>query len=124
LKKLRPSIGAATPSFIQNAAVAAWSDDAHVRERNRVFSEKRALFEAFFERANLDFGRTGASFYLWVAVPDGDDEKYALRLMDEGIVLAPGSAFGKGGEGFVRVALVPSVEECREAVSRWGKLFL
>lgn len=119
LKKLRPSIGAATPSFIQNAAATAWSDDEHVEERNRIFSEKRSLFEAFFERANLDFTRTGASFYLWVAVPDGDDEAYALWLMDEGIVVAPGSAFGAGGEGYIRVALVPLASECREAVSRW-----
>ncbi|MBA2692112.1 MAG: succinyldiaminopimelate transaminase [Rubrobacter sp.] len=119
LKKLRPSIGAATPSFIQEAAIAAWNDDAHVEERNRVFSERRSLFEAFLERANLDFTRTGASFYLWVSVPGGDDEAYALRLMDEGIVVAPGSAFGSGGEGYIRVALVPSVEECREAVGRW-----
>lgn len=122
LKKLRPSIGAATPAFIQDAATAAWSDDEHVEERNRVFDEKRSVFESFFERANLAFTRTGASFYLWVSVPEAfarDDEAYALRLVDEGIVVAPGSAFGAGGEGFVRVALVPSVEECREAVSRW-----
>ncbi len=121
LKKLRPSIGAATPSFIPDAAAAAWSDDAHVWERNRIFSEKRSLFQSFFERAGLDFTPTGASFYLWVAVPDGDDEAYALRLMDEGIVVAPGSAFGTGGEGYIRVALVPSVDECREAIGRWGK---
>ncbi|MGH3086536.1 MAG: succinyldiaminopimelate transaminase [Rubrobacteraceae bacterium] len=119
LKKLRPSIGAASPSFVQEAAAAAWSDDEHVEGRNRIFSEKRTLFEAFFERANLDFTPTGASFYLWVTVPDGDDEAYALRLMDEGIVVAPGRAFGAGGEGYIRVALVPSVEECREAVGRW-----
>jgi LL-diaminopimelate aminotransferase len=120
LAKLRPSIGVATQSFVQDAATAAWSDDAHVEKRRRVFGEKRDLFTQFFEQAGLDYLRTDASFYLWVLVPDGDDETYALRLMEEGIVVAPGSSFGPGGEGYVRVALVPDVEQCLRAIDRWG----
>jgi LL-diaminopimelate aminotransferase len=120
LAKLRPSIGVATQSFVQDAATAAWSDDAHVEKRRRVFGEKRDLFTQFFEQAGLDYLRTDASFYLWVLVPDGDDETYALRLMEEGIVVAPGSSFGPGGAGYVRVALVPDVEQCGRAIDRWG----
>ena len=119
LAKIRPSIGVATQSFVQDAATAAWSDDAHVEKRRRIFGEKRALFTAFFERAGLDYLRTDASFYLWVVVPDGNDEAYALRLMEEGIVVAPGSSFGPGGEGYVRVALVPDAEQCLQAIDRW-----
>ena len=119
LAKLRPSIGVATQSFVQDAATAAWSDDAHVEDRRRIFGEKRNLFTAFFERAGLDYLRTDASFYLWVVVPDGNDEAYALRLMEEGIVVAPGSSFGPGGEGYVRVALVPDSEQCLRAIDRW-----
>ena len=125
LKKLRPSIGVATQSFVQDAATAAWNDDAHVEERRRVFDEKRALFTDFFGRAGLDYLPTSASFYLWVAVPETfgrDDEVYALRLMDEGIIVAPGRSFGAGGEGYVRVALVPGVEECRRAIGLWEAL--
>ena len=122
LGKLRPSIGVATQSFVQDAATAAWSDDAHVEKRRRIFGEKRALFTAFFERAGLKYLATDASFYLWVAVPDGDDESYALRLMEEGIVVAPGSSFGPGGEGYVRIALVPGLEDCRAAIRRWAAL--
>ena len=122
LKKLRPSIGVATQSFVQEAATAAWSDDGHAEERRRIFGEKRILFGDFFRRSGLDFLPTDASFYLWVAVPGafaGDDEEYALRLMEERIIVAPGSSFGPGGEGYVRVALVPGLEECRRALSRW-----
>ncbi len=122
LKKMRPSIGAASPSFIQDAATAAWADDEHVAERRRVFGEKRALFVNFFERSGLDFQHTDASFYLWVAVPGGDDEAYAVRLLEQGIVVAPGRAFGPGGEGYVRIALVPGLEECRRAIERWESL--
>jgi LL-diaminopimelate aminotransferase len=122
LKKLRPSIGVASPRFIQEAATAAWNDDAHVEERNRVFGAKRVLFLNFFEKAGFQCTPTNASLYLWVEVPEeygGDDEAYALRLLEEGIIVAPGSSFGPGGEGYFRVALVPTLEECEEAIARW-----
>ncbi|QYJ16286.1 LL-diaminopimelate aminotransferase [Rubrobacter xylanophilus DSM 9941] len=122
LRKLRPSVGVASPTFIQAAAAAAWSDDEHVEERRRIFGRKRELFVEFFRRAGLDFLPTDATFYLWVAVPGGDDEAYALRLLEEGIVVAPGRSFGEGGEGYIRVALVPSLEECEEAIARWEAL--
>ena len=125
LKKLRPSVGVATPDFVQDAATAAWRDDAHVEERRRIFGEKRALFKDFFERAGLDYLPTDASFYLWVAVPEafaGDDEAYSPRLLQEGIVVAPGRSFGPGGEGLIRIALVPSVEDCRRAIAKWERL--
>ena len=122
LKKLRPSIGVATPSFVQDAATTAWSDDEHVEKRRRVFAEKRSLFVDFFVRAKLEFLSTQAGIYLWVTVPDGDDEAYALRLLEEGIVVAPGRSFGPGGEGYIRIALVPGLEECRRAIERWEQL--
>jgi LL-diaminopimelate aminotransferase len=122
LKKMRPSIGVASPGFVQEAATTAWSDDAHVERRRRVFAEKRALFVDFFRQAGLRALPTNASIYLWVEVAEeygGDDEAYALRLLEEGIVVASGSSFGPGGEGFFRIALVPKLEECREAIERW-----
>jgi LL-diaminopimelate aminotransferase len=127
LEKLRPSIGVATQSFVQDAAIVAWNDDRHVEERRRIFAEKRELFKDFFERAGLRYMRTDASIYLWITVPEafgGDDEAYALRLLEEGIVVAPGRSFGPGGEGYVRVALVPRLEECRKAIERWEGLGL
>ena len=125
LKKLRPSIGTASPGFVQKAATAAWNDDAHVEARNRIFAKKRARFVDFFRRAGLKWTPTNASLYLWVEVPEGyggDDETYALRLLEEGILVAPGSSFGPGGEGFFRIALVPKPEACEEAIARWESL--
>ena len=125
LKKLRPSVGAASQAFVQDAATAAWNDDEHVEKRRRVFDEKRTLFTRFFDRIGLKYLPTDASFYLWVAVPGafaGDDEAYAMRLLEEGILVAPGRSFGAGGEGYVRVALVPGLEACGRAIERWGRL--
>ena len=44
-----------------------------------------------------------------------DDLGFTDRLLEEGIVVSPGRFFGAGGTGFVRLALVPTVDECAEA---------
>ena len=54
-----------------------------------------------------------AGLYLWVRV--GDDLGVTDRLLDAGIVVSPGRFFGEGGEGFIRLALVPAVEDCQAA---------
>jgi acetylornithine/N-succinyldiaminopimelate aminotransferase len=63
-----------------------------------------------------------ATLYLWVKVPAGFDAAgYATRLLEAGIVVAPGTAFG-AGEGYVRVALVPTLGECQEAIQAWREV--
>ncbi|HET6691261.1 MAG TPA: aminotransferase class I/II-fold pyridoxal phosphate-dependent enzyme, partial [Miltoncostaeaceae bacterium] len=68
------------------------------------------------EAKGLRIAGSDASFFLWIAVPDGESsESFAARLLEHGIVLAPGSFFGPAGEGYVRLALVPTEEECARA---------
>jgi acetylornithine aminotransferase len=122
LKRLRSHPGVASPDFVSAAATAAWSDDAHAAERRAIFRQKRDLFAAFFAAHGLAVHGSEATLYLWVAVPAGlDAQGYALRLLEEGIVVAPGTAFG-AGQGYVRVALVPTLDECREAIERWSRV--
>jgi aspartate/methionine/tyrosine aminotransferase len=53
-----------------------------------------------------------------VEVPDGESsEPFAARLLEQGVLFAPGSYLGAAGEGYVRVALVPSEAECGRAVA-------
>jgi aspartate/methionine/tyrosine aminotransferase len=55
--------------------------------------------------------------YLWVATPaDETSEGLAERLLEHGVLVTPGSYLGAAGEGYFRVALVPSEEECARAV--------
>ena len=55
-----------------------------------------------------------AALYLWVKVDD--DLAVAGRLLGRGVVVSAGRAFGPGGEGYIRLALVPTLEECEYAV--------
>ena len=68
-------------------------------------------------RAESSVAGSAATFYLWLAVPGTDTSlDWSLRLLDEADVLvAPGSFFGPGGEGYVRMAMVPTMEECERA---------
>ena len=119
LKRVRSHPGVASPDFVNAAATAAWSDDAHAAERRAIFKKKRDLFAAFFREHGLEVHGSEATLYLWVKVPAGlDAAGYALRLLEAGIVVAPGTAFG-AGEGYVRVALVPALDDCRAAIDCW-----
>lgn len=122
LKKMRPSIGVASPEMTQAAATAAWSDDAHASERRRAFAQKRERVLAFLAEKGLRAPHSQATFFLWIEVPAGEtSDGYAARLLEEGIVVSPGTFFG-AGEGYVRLALVPSLEEIDEALERWRKV--
>jgi succinyldiaminopimelate transaminase len=114
LKKLRTATGTASPDFVQAAAVAAWSDDAHAAERRGIFSAKRAVLRKAFESVGHRVVASQAGLYLWVDV--GDDVAVSGKLLDDGVVVSPGRAFGAGGEGYLRLALVPTLEECEAAV--------
>jgi len=114
LKQLRASVGVAPAEYVQAAAMAAWSDDEHARERREVFAAKRAVLRAPFEEQGYEVVGSEAGLYLWVDI-QGDEAAAAKRLLQDGVVVSPGSAFGAGGEGFLRFALVPTLEECGEA---------
>jgi succinyldiaminopimelate transaminase len=117
LKGLRPSVGVTPQEFVQRASVAAWSDEAHVEETRAVYARKRKVFLDLFASRGIQVAGSAATFYLWVAVPgDRTSLDWSLRLLDDADVLvAPGSFFGPGGEGYVRMAMVPTMEECERA---------
>ncbi len=103
-------------------AAAAWAEDAHAAERREIFRQKRDRFLRFFAEHGLDADASEATLYLWVKVPAGETSgTYARRLLEEGIVVSPGTAFGSG-EGYIRVSLVPTLAECEEAVKAWARV--
>lgn len=122
LKKFRPSVGVATPDFIQDAAIAAWNDDAHTTATREVYAVKRRLFLAEFARRGWQVEASQGTFYLWMRAPDGDDVGFVESLLRLGLVTTPGSFLGPGGEGFVRWALVPTLAQCQEAITRLEQL--
>ena len=114
LKAYRPNVGVAPQEFVQQAAVAAWSDERHVEDVRAGYRAKRDVLLPVLEQAGFRQAGGDASFFLWLSAPDGALD----RLLDGGVVLAPGEIFGPGGAGYARLALVPTLEECRRAAER------
>jgi succinyldiaminopimelate transaminase len=116
LKAFRPTVGTAPQEFVQRASVVAWGDEKHVERTREVYRRRRTLFLSLFERKGLRVAGSEATMYLWLEVPEGESsELFAERLLEHGVLVAPGSYLGVAGEGYVRMALVPTDEECTAA---------
>jgi len=118
LRAYRPSVGVTPQDFVQQASVTAWNDEDHVEVQRKRWLERRDALKPVFEAAGLEV-HSPATFFLWIPTPGGEPSTtFTERLLEVGIVVAPGSFFGNNGEGFVRLALVPSLDRCLEAARR------
>jgi N-succinyldiaminopimelate aminotransferase len=118
--------GAMSPS-IQNASIAAWSDENHVAENRAKYIAKFNQITPMLQEV-LDVQLPDAGFYLWAKVDKRvaiTDTEYAKRLYAEyNVTVLPGSYLAREahgvnpGENRIRMALVAEVDECLEAASR------
>ncbi len=116
--------GSAMPLPTQHASIACWEDEQHVAKNRQDYRER---YKAFIDILSpvLEIQAPPASFYIWLKVPCGDDEKFTAKLFEEQhITVLPGSYLSRTtghanpGLGYVRVALVAPLEECIEAAQR------
>ena len=123
--------GCAMPIPHQLASIAAWQDEKHVAHNRALYQEKFALWMSELGEL-LDLRMPEAGFYFWIKVPelfDGDDEVFVKALYEQANIHALAGRYlsrevdgNNPGKGYVRFALVASVEESREAISRIRKL--
>jgi acetylornithine aminotransferase len=111
LKAYRPTVGTAPQEFVQRASVVAWNDERHVEETRARYAAKRELMIPAIESRGWEIVASRATMYLWVVAPDDVVD----RLLDRGVLVSPGEFFGPSGAGYVRFALVPTLDECRRA---------
>ena len=126
-KKLKTNIDSGIPFFIQDAAIAALSDEEHVKEQRKRLKVKRDILVSAFVKAGLENCSPKATFYIWQKLPNNvTGIELCKRLLEPefGIVVMPGSFLtetvdGKNiGEHYVRLALVPSIDDCKIAAER------
>ncbi|MFP4271890.1 MAG: succinyldiaminopimelate transaminase [Halothiobacillaceae bacterium] len=116
--------GCAMPPPAQHASIAAWSDEAHVRENRALYRQKfDAVLDILADVMPVD--RPAAGFYLWAPTPEPDETVFARRLFEtQNVTVLPGRYLSRevGGQnpgvGFVRMALVAELEDCIEAARR------
>ncbi|HPR40997.1 MAG TPA: aminotransferase class I/II-fold pyridoxal phosphate-dependent enzyme [Candidatus Methanofastidiosa archaeon] len=126
-RKVKTNIDSGTPTFIQEAAISALSDETHVEKMRKGYQEKRDIICNAFKDIGYPESIPEATFYIWQQVPEGmSGVEVAKTLLEEStaLVTTPGAWISKEvngvnpGDRFIRLALVPSVESCKIAAEK------
>ncbi|NOQ34791.1 MAG: succinyldiaminopimelate transaminase [Methylococcaceae bacterium] len=115
--------GSAMALPTQHASIAAWSDEAHVKENRELY---RAKFTAFIDILDdvCEISKPEASFYIWLKTPFSDIDFTQQLFAQQNITVLAGSYLSRTAHGInpaknhVRIALVAPIEECIEAAER------
>ena len=116
-------------SFIQIAGITALRDKRSweaVEHMRRVYAERRKLVLQYLtEMPHIEPFRPKGAFYVWAKIDpelDMSSEDFAAWLLENaGVVVIPGTAFGKQGEGWVRISYATKKEQLIEAMDRMKK---
>lgn len=115
--------GCAMSLPVQEASIAAWNDEAHVRTNRALYREKFRLVVDMLSPV-IDVAMPDAAFYLWAKTPMTDDAFARQLFAREHVTVLPGRYLSRAvngndpGENHVRMALVAGIEECAEAARR------
>ena len=106
---------------IQYAAIKALkSEETNIKKMIRIYTSRRNLVIKSFKEIGVKFEPQKGTFYLWIPVPRGMSSLgFANLLFDKSaVVVTPGTAYGKYGEGFIRVSLTVPDKRLKEAMKR------
>lgn len=127
-RKAKTNIDSGTPTFIQDAAAAALADETHVEEMREGYRAKRDILVDALVAAGLPRCEPEGTIYVWQRVPEGMTSlEFTAQLMkpETAVVCIPGSLIAEAvegglnpGEGFVRFALTPTLEDVERAAER------
>ncbi|MBY0145071.1 LL-diaminopimelate aminotransferase [Neobacillus niacini] len=106
---------------IQMAAVTALTSDyTALREQVIEYEKRRDILISGLEKGGWNVPKSPATMFVWAKIPSGwTSRQFAFELIEKaGVAVVPGDAFGRQGEGYVRIALVQSPERLAQAAER------
>ena len=124
LATIKSNVDSGQFKAIQLAAIEALTGSQQcVADNNKVFEERRNTLYDGLKSLGWNFPKPMASFYFWVPVPKGEtSSSFTEKLLDQcGILVVPGSGYGKCGEGYIRMAITLPKERIAEAIRRMKK---
>jgi aspartate aminotransferase len=110
------------PEFIQWGGIACLENEGEIVSANREIWKKRANVAGKALRdAGFEFAEPGSGIYVFATHPKITDAwDFALKMLDRGVAVAPGSPFG-GYDTFVRICLSQPAEVLEEAIGEMGE---
>jgi aminotransferase len=113
------------PTTSQYAAIEALrSCDDKVQEMREEYDMRRRLIVSGFNRLGLTCREPKGAFYAFPSISSTGmtSEEFCEKLLySKKVAVVPGTAFGQGGEGFIRASYCYSVEHINEALRRIGE---
>ena len=113
------------PTIAQDAALEAIRNGGpSVDEMRNEYNRRRELIVGGLNQLGLSTFEPHGAFYAFpsIAATGMDDETFAQKILDEErVAVVPGSAFGPGGEGYVRCSYATAYEKIEEALRRMEK---
>ena len=121
LREVRKHAGLMVPGPVQLAGAAALGDQGHVDAQRDRYRERLIRMRQILAGIGLDADLPAGGFYLWARVPGGDAWGLADRLAAEGgVLVSPGDIYGPAGAGYVRVAVVQTLDRLELVAERLG----
>jgi LL-diaminopimelate aminotransferase len=125
LMKLKTNIDSGIFRVVQEAGIEALtgSQDS-VAAMTQVFSKRRDLVVDGLNSLGIPATGPLATYYIWAHVPKGySSEEFCEILIEKaGVVVTPGSGFGKEGEGYFRLSITTGDEQLAAAMERLGSI--
>ncbi|ASJ09078.1 aromatic amino acid aminotransferase [Thermococcus siculi] len=115
-------------TFAQYAAAKALKDERSwkaVEEMRREYDRRRNLVWKRLNEMGLPTVKPKGAFYIFPRVKDTgltSKEFSELMLKEARVAVVPGSAFGRAGEGYIRISYATAYEQLEEAMDRMEKV--
>jgi aspartate/methionine/tyrosine aminotransferase len=109
LREVRKHAGFMVPGPVQRAALVALGDQEHVSVQREVYWRRLVRLREILAGVDVSCSLPGGAFYLWVPVPAGRGDEWDFTnwlASSAGMVVSPGSFYGRSGAGHVRMAVV------------------
>jgi aspartate/methionine/tyrosine aminotransferase len=107
---------------IQKGAIEALrSGPDWFAQLDQVYSSRRTLMFQLASKLECTFDENAVGMFVWAKLPSGSlpsEEFVDSLLYNHDIFIAPGTIFGKNGEGYVRFSLCVEEEKIKEAIQR------
>jgi LL-diaminopimelate aminotransferase len=125
--RLKSNIDSGNFEAVQLAGAAALQPaiDAEVQAMNAVYQRRRDLVCDALAQAGVHVTPPKGTIYVWAPVPEGFESAaaYCEHVLEQAaVVISPGGAYGRSGEGFFRISLTTPDERLSEAVERIRRL--
>ncbi len=127
--QLKSNVDSGLFEVVQLAGIAALQPgvDADVRAMNATYARRRDLVCDALAQSGVVVTKPKGTIYVWAPIPAGFESSAAYCeyvLEQAAVVISPGGAYGRSGEGFFRISLTTPDDRLMEAVERLRSLRL